>query len=99
MGDRGFSATKLDLSLRSLRDDGRLPVKGRGVNAPDIGSAELAAILIGYGGSFKAINASKRLKKLENITNPDGQTLLAFLIAWIEGKHDGARQLHISPFA
>ena len=48
-------------------DLGRLPVGGRGPNAPHIGPAEASAILLAAAGSSKGAEADLRLEKLEDL--------------------------------
>ncbi len=68
----GAGAAKLDAITRRLRHSGRLPTGGRGANAPAIGSAEAAAILLALAGSAKGAEADMRLQKLEGLS---GSTL------------------------
>lgn len=45
------SPSGLDLVLRSLRDNGAIPIGGRGTNAPKIGNVEASAILLALAAS------------------------------------------------
>jgi hypothetical protein len=55
----------MDGITRKLRESGRLPTGGRGINAPIIGPSEAAIILIAVAGSPKANEADTRAAKLE----------------------------------
>jgi hypothetical protein len=55
----------MDGITRKLRECGRLPTGGRGINAPIIGPREAAIILIAVAGSPKANEADTRVAKLE----------------------------------
>ena len=67
LADHGVGAAKVDAITRRLRDRGRLPIGGRGPNAPHIGPAEAAAILLAAAGSSKGAEADLRLEKLEGL--------------------------------
>jgi hypothetical protein len=58
-------SAKIDGITRKLRECGRLPTGGRGINAPIIGPREAAIILIAVAGSPKANEADTRVAKLE----------------------------------
>ena len=62
---QGVSAAKMDGITRKLRECGRLPTGGRGINAPTIGPSEAAIILVAVAGSPKANEADTRVAKLE----------------------------------
>lgn len=68
LAQHGATATKLDAVTRRLRDAGRLPKGGRGLNAPDIGAEEAAVILVALAGSGKGLEADVRLAKLETLS-------------------------------
>lgn len=72
---RNFSSAKLDAALRDLRAAKRLSVAGRGRSAAQISVDEVALILIGYAGSLKANDVSRRLKLLEATENAEGVSL------------------------
>lgn len=55
----------MDGITRKLRESGRLPKGGRGINAPAIGPSEAAIILISVAGSAKSNEADLRVAKLE----------------------------------
>lgn len=63
----GGGGAKLDAITRQLRESRRLPVGGRGPNAPEIGAAEAAGLLIALAGSLKASDAQARLEALEGL--------------------------------
>ena len=62
---QGVSAAKMDGITRKLRESGRLPTGGRGINAPIIGPNEAAIILIAVAGSPKSNEADTRVAKLQ----------------------------------
>ena len=64
---QGVGAAKIDGITRKLRESGRLPLGGRGTNAPVIGAREAAIILIAVAGSAKANEADERMRKLESL--------------------------------
>lgn len=84
---QGVSAAKMDGITRKLRECGRLPTGGRGINAPTIGPSEAAIILIAVAGSPKANEADTRVAKLEPLLSSGhvrGRTLheaVTFLLA------------------
>jgi len=67
LAEHGVGAAKVDAITRRLRDRGRLPIGGRGPNAPHIGPAEASAILLAVAGSSKGAEADLRLEKLEGL--------------------------------
>ena len=76
---QGVSAAKMDGITRKLRESGRLPKGGRGINAPIIGPDEAAIILIAVAGSARANEANVRVAKLETLLRdgkPGAHTLL-----------------------
>lgn len=77
--ESGVGAAKIDAVTRRLRDAGSLPKGGRGVNAPDIGAVEAAAILLAVAGSTKGVEADSRLAKIQSLpplNDPGGRRLL-----------------------
>jgi hypothetical protein len=71
----GATAAKLDAITRQLRNIGRLPVAGRGPNAPAVTCAQAAAILIALAGSGKGSEAAERLDKLERLRSTENAGL------------------------
>jgi hypothetical protein len=83
----GAGAAKLDAITRRLRHSGRLPKGGRGANAPEIGPAEAAAILLALAGSAKGAEADLRVAKLEPLrckSTEASASLLGALTALLE---------------
>jgi len=62
----------MDATTRKLRECGRLPVGGRGTNAPTIGFVEAATILVAVAGSAKGNEADARVGKLESLRCTSG---------------------------
>ena len=74
----GVGAAKMDGTTRRLREIGRLPLGGRGTNAPEIAAENAAAVLVAVAGSGKAIEADNRLAKLEESAKAQsGETIVA----------------------
>jgi hypothetical protein len=61
----GVGSAKVDATTRKLRQSGRLPKGGRGLNAPAMSAKDAALILLAVAGSSKAIEADARVRKLE----------------------------------
>lgn len=74
--DAGFTATKLDLVTRSLREAKRIPTAGRGLYAARIDAGIAAAMLVAYLGSSKGVTAAARLEKLEKARSDKGELML-----------------------
>ena len=68
----GVGAAKMDATTRKLRECGRLPVGGRGPNAPTIGFVEAATILVAVAGSAKGNEADARVGKLASLRCTSG---------------------------
>lgn len=69
---QGVGSAKMDAITRKLRESGRLPKGGRGINAPTIGAKEAATILIAVAGSAKGNEADVRVEKLEALRSTTG---------------------------
>ena len=74
--DANFTASKLDLVTRSLREAKRIPTAGRGLYAARVNAGIAAAMLVAYLGSSKGVTAAARLAKLETARSADGDLLL-----------------------
>ena len=87
----GGGGAKLDAITRQLRGSRRLPIGGRGPNAPRIDAAEAAALLIALGGSLKASDAQARLELLEGLPAQKGKggLTLAEMVETLLGDPDG----------
>ncbi|MEA1015576.1 hypothetical protein [Sphingosinicella sp. LY1275] len=68
----GAPASFLDTVTRSLRAEGRLPIGGRGVNAPDIGPDEAAWVMIGLAATDVAAQAALRFALQLELALPEG---------------------------
>jgi hypothetical protein len=77
---QGGSSAKLDATTRRLRARGLLPSGGRGSNAPEIGPAEAAVILIAFAGSLKGTEADARFEKLQVLRSAPGTTFACSLV-------------------
>jgi hypothetical protein len=102
LGEHGFGAAKMDAVTRRLRDAARLPVGGRGPNAPHISALEATIILLASAGSSKGAEADMRLKKLEPLpctsTGRLGNTLAEALTALLHepAKLSELRELRVA---
>jgi hypothetical protein len=63
----------LDTVTRALRSESKLPIGGRGVNAPDIGPAEAAWVMLGLAGTDIAAQAGHAIFRLLELQLPRGE--------------------------
>lgn len=64
----GATHSGVDTVSRKLRQVSRLPLGGRGFNAPRIGASEAAAFLATYAGADPASDAAAKIKELEKLS-------------------------------
>jgi hypothetical protein len=64
---------KMENVVRSLQQDHRIAIGGRGRSAHQITVEEAALIVIAYAASLKAIDAARRLKKIEGLRGSSGR--------------------------
>ena len=75
LAENGASSAKLDAITRQLRNIGRLPIAGRGPNAPAVTPTQAAEILIALAGSTTGSVGAERLEKLERLRAVDNPGL------------------------
>jgi hypothetical protein len=84
----GAGAAKMDAITRQLRASGRLPLGGRGKNAPRISAKNAAAIVLALAGSSTGAKADARLEKLASLPRCNGNSPMDLLEALAECLED-----------
>ena len=87
LGAAGATASKVATITGQLRETGRLPKAGRGLNAPCITARHAATVLATVAGTARANEAGRRVEKLERLASnaaPAGASFLDRMAALLQ---------------